>query len=547
MGYTPTKAMKEEAQRGLQWRRKYKRGGTEVGIARARDISNGKDLPIDTVKRMKSFFARHEQNKKAEGWSPGEKGFPSNGRIAWALWGGDPGMTWANNILDKEELISSGGSMTIIDNLGITSPKYVEVLNKAKERWGSLQLECPEDMVVGWPFRFLSVGKVFCHHTIATSSEEEEVYQRGKDITLEDLQDALKYFHQYKNPINIDREHNMSEPRGIVLDVFLATDEEGSPCLACIPAYGKELASYVESCNGILYSSPSIEWASESGSFVDKKTGETIGKFRLTGLAVCVEPGQAPRILDRVRLNAEKDSIFLIGNNKKEKIPNKNNKHFLEIVDKDTVIVQDSNKDSEYAGSKGDKLMDPEQVMKALSEMLDEKFSFLVDFMTKLEEKLDKIAEKAMDEESSEEASDEVDVPEEEVSEKKDEDMKSDKEEKLSALQAELESLKEEKYNRLAHDAVVALGLPKSQHKVAMKAWRAEHVDNIGENLGYKPFSDVFSKNTKISTGDGRGHSDTATIGSLDAATKAIMKSDNVSYSKALELAIDRYPALAGK
>jgi len=91
----PSKGMVEEAARGLEWRRKYNRGGTEVGVARARDISNGKNLSDDTVKRMHSFFSRHEVDKKGQGFQPGEDGFPSAGRIAWALWGGDAGQTWA--------------------------------------------------------------------------------------------------------------------------------------------------------------------------------------------------------------------------------------------------------------------------------------------------------------------------------------------------------------------------------------------------------------------------------------------------------------------
>jgi len=91
----PSETMAEEAQRGLDWRRKFGRGGTEVGIARARDLVNRAELSPDTVKRMVSFFARHEVDKQAEGFSPGEDGYPSNGRIAWALWGGDAGKSWA--------------------------------------------------------------------------------------------------------------------------------------------------------------------------------------------------------------------------------------------------------------------------------------------------------------------------------------------------------------------------------------------------------------------------------------------------------------------
>lgn len=92
----PTAGMRAEARRGLEWRREYNRGGTAVGVARARDIVNGADLSDDTIKRMVSYFARHEVDKKGRGWRPGTDGYPSAGRIAWALWGGDAGRAWAN-------------------------------------------------------------------------------------------------------------------------------------------------------------------------------------------------------------------------------------------------------------------------------------------------------------------------------------------------------------------------------------------------------------------------------------------------------------------
>ena len=94
----PTDGMVSEAVKGLEWRKEHGRGGTEVGVARARDIKNRKELSFDTVKRMYSFFSRHEVDKKADGFSPGEKGYPSAGRIAWALWGGDAGFSWSRKI-----------------------------------------------------------------------------------------------------------------------------------------------------------------------------------------------------------------------------------------------------------------------------------------------------------------------------------------------------------------------------------------------------------------------------------------------------------------
>lgn len=115
--FTPTKAMRAEAQRGLDWRKEFGRGGTDVGIARARDIAGGKDLPLDTVKRMRSFFARHEVDKQGQGFNPGEDGYPSNGRIAWALWGGDAGQRWSESIVAANEDTGRSACMASADTL----------------------------------------------------------------------------------------------------------------------------------------------------------------------------------------------------------------------------------------------------------------------------------------------------------------------------------------------------------------------------------------------------------------------------------------------
>ena len=106
---TPTDGMVEEAKRGLDWRKEHGRGGTKIGVARARDIQNRKELSIDTVKRMFSFFARHEVDKKAEGFDSGEDGYPSAGRIAWALWGGDPGFAFARRVKESVEAADQEG------------------------------------------------------------------------------------------------------------------------------------------------------------------------------------------------------------------------------------------------------------------------------------------------------------------------------------------------------------------------------------------------------------------------------------------------------
>lgn len=113
----PTKGMIEEAKKGLEWRREYGRGGTQVAVARATNIKNGDNLSFDTIKRMNSFFARHEVDKKAEGFYPGEEGYPSAGRIAWSLWGGDSGQSWAKKKVKEIENVRDDLSDDEFDEL----------------------------------------------------------------------------------------------------------------------------------------------------------------------------------------------------------------------------------------------------------------------------------------------------------------------------------------------------------------------------------------------------------------------------------------------
>lgn len=100
--HTPPAAVRKAAVLGLKLRREHGRGGTEVGVARARDLKNGRALSLETVKRMKAFFDRHQVDKKAQGFRPGEPGYPSPGRVAWLLWGGDAGWKWARAVVRQE-------------------------------------------------------------------------------------------------------------------------------------------------------------------------------------------------------------------------------------------------------------------------------------------------------------------------------------------------------------------------------------------------------------------------------------------------------------
>lgn len=100
---TPPATVAAAARRGLELRREFRRGGTAVGVARARDLANRRTLSVETARRMVAFFERHEIDLDAPSAKPGNPGYPSAGRIAWLLWGGDAGRTWARKIVRQQQ------------------------------------------------------------------------------------------------------------------------------------------------------------------------------------------------------------------------------------------------------------------------------------------------------------------------------------------------------------------------------------------------------------------------------------------------------------
>lgn len=89
----------DNAAMGLRLRGIFGRGGTEVGVARATELKNRDKLSPSTIQRMVSYFARHEVDKKGRNFGSEEN--PSAGYIAWLLWGGDEGRSWALELKQK--------------------------------------------------------------------------------------------------------------------------------------------------------------------------------------------------------------------------------------------------------------------------------------------------------------------------------------------------------------------------------------------------------------------------------------------------------------
>lgn len=94
--YTPTATMAAAARSGLKMRMEStasNRGGTAVGLARARQFSNRTPVSLDIVRRTYSFLSRARTYYK-----PGEN---TPGTQAYLLWGGPSALIWAKNILDQ--------------------------------------------------------------------------------------------------------------------------------------------------------------------------------------------------------------------------------------------------------------------------------------------------------------------------------------------------------------------------------------------------------------------------------------------------------------
>ena len=114
--FVPPKAVRNNAERGLEMRKKTGRGGLTPaqasnagaggkpigsGVQRAVNLKNGSSLSPQTIKMMSAFFSRHEQNKD----SKKPDGSPGAGKVAWELWGGDAGRRWADSVKKKMEAV----------------------------------------------------------------------------------------------------------------------------------------------------------------------------------------------------------------------------------------------------------------------------------------------------------------------------------------------------------------------------------------------------------------------------------------------------------
>ena len=197
----PTSTMADLAARGLELREEHGRGGTEVGVARARDIKNRDNLSPETVGRMVNFFSRHRVDLDAPAAKPGHKDYPSAGVIAWLLWGGDPadpdggGHAWAKRKkeqIDREREGQKGGGVT-----GLV-PKIwgTQLSANARTALGRLILEKSDNCGTR---RGVPRGQRLCGRSRAQSADGINQEQKDEDLSVDDRLEA-----HLRNAGNID-------------------------------------------------------------------------------------------------------------------------------------------------------------------------------------------------------------------------------------------------------------------------------------------------------------------------------------------------------
>lgn len=288
--FTPPQGVRDAAIRALKKRAEQppsKRGMTAVGIARARDLSNGVTLSPDTIKRMVAYFTRHEVDKQGSTWAEYGKG-----RQAWDGWGGDAGYTWAKKILAQMERADEKEKALSESSLPSSNRTDIKVFRE-RIRLGEIALYPGSDIKV------LSVGKV-------NSRINGKTIQ---DVTPEILAEIVRVFKARLNedPVIIDWNHQSSpfmdngptDPAqsmayGEISDVYVKDD-----ALYVKPLYTQAGLDLVKASEGVLYPSPEFLVGDIYAREDDPKP---IGFAQLQAVTLTARPAQSKNKISRVLL-----------------------------------------------------------------------------------------------------------------------------------------------------------------------------------------------------------------------------------------------------
>ena len=286
ISFKPPQGAQTAAARALKKRAEKppsQRGMTSVGLARARDLANGRELSPETVRRMLAYFTRHEVDKKGSTWDEYGKG-----RQAWDGWGGDAGFSFARKVVKQ---------MNAADNK-TTLRAYGEAIQLSE----SNAYEVPEGLTIGKPFKTLSLGQV---------SSRMSGDAIGKEIDQNLISELVRVFKERRehDPVIIDWQHATSpfqggtpappesgSALGMIIDLEMRDDG-----LYAIPAYNERGMEVVKNAGGVLWSSPEYI----HGEIYSRDGGDKVGDAQLLAITLTPRPAQSHNKIDRITLSEE--------------------------------------------------------------------------------------------------------------------------------------------------------------------------------------------------------------------------------------------------
>ena len=279
--FTPPQGVRDAGRRALEVRADKppsQRGMTDVGVARARDLANGRELSPDTVRRMLNFLTRHEVDKQGATWDEQGKGWQ-----AWHGWGGDAGFAWSRKIVKQ---------MDAADKKAQALRAYSEAIH--------VNYDIPDGLTLGRPFKTLSLGQV------SSRMSGDNV---GREIDRSMLTEMIRVFNERRqeDPVIIDWQHATSPYQsgppappesgnalGLIVDLELREDG-----LYAYPAYNERGLNVVNEAGGVLWSSPEFL----AGEVFDRAGGDKVGDAQLLAITLTPRPAQSHAKIDRVILN----------------------------------------------------------------------------------------------------------------------------------------------------------------------------------------------------------------------------------------------------
>ena len=136
LNFSIPEGVKKQAEIGLKWSSEFNRGGTAVGKNTARYLTSNSTAAARKVRHIAKYFPRHEVDLRTPANSrPGADGYPGSGLIAWKLWGGDAGRTWATKLVDAMNRRDESKSFEVEESKAPAMSARVEkaLKNKVKE------------------------------------------------------------------------------------------------------------------------------------------------------------------------------------------------------------------------------------------------------------------------------------------------------------------------------------------------------------------------------------------------------------------------------